>query len=350
MRCQRAAARAETARTGSVITALLDNRSATADRQSVFMQHNLPRAIGLLCGTMIIIGTMDAASKLLIRDIAVGQILAVRYWMFFAVALWMAHRSIGVRATYRSARPWLQILRSVILMAEMALFIQAFAYMELADVHAVAAAAPSLVMVMAALFLGEQIGPHRKAAVLVAFLGVLLIVRPGVGVFGWEAALPLAATLGWAAYQVLLRKVSGFDRTETTVLYTATTGLVVYTLGGLMVWQPPTGEQWLLLAAVGVMGSAGHILLVKAYEQAPASALQPYNYGLPLWAIVVGWMVFGYLPDLWTFVGGGLVIAGGLYALWRERRQARRPPAAATPPASAIVPPSSFRRTPTPRY
>ena len=283
------------------------------------MQHNLPRAIALLCGTMVIIGTMDAVSKLLVQDMAVGQILAVRYWMFFGVALWMAHRSMGVRQAYRSARPWVQIARSLILMAEMALFIQAFVYMHLADVHAVAAAAPLLVMVMAALFLGETIGPHRKAAVGIGFVGVLLIVRPGTGVFGWEVALPIIATFGWASYQVLLRRVSAYDRSETTVLYTATVGFVIYTIVGLWLWEAPSAEQWLLLAAVGVMGSTGHILLVKAYELAPASALQPFNYGLPLWAVIVGWIVFDHLPDAWTFAGGGLVIIGGLYALWRER-------------------------------
>ncbi len=273
---------------------------------------------------MVIIGTMDAVSKLLVQDMAVGQILAVRYWMFFCVALWMAHRSIGIKTAFRSARPLVQIVRSGILMAEMALFIQAFVYMQLADVHAVAAAAPLLVMVMAALFLGETIGPHRKAAVLIGFAGVLLIIRPGSGVFGWVALLPVAATLGWAVYQVLLRQVSAYDRSQTTVLYTATTGLVVYSVAGLLVWQAPSVQQWLMLAAVGVMGSAGHILLVRAYESAPASALQPFNYGLPLWAVIIGWIVFDHLPDAWTFAGGAMVILGGLYALWRERLQKRR--------------------------
>ena len=283
------------------------------------MLDNLPRAIMLLCGTMVIIGTMDAVSKLLVQDMAVGQILAVRYWMFFCVALWMAHRSVGIRAAFRSARPLVQIARSGILMAEMALFIQAFVYMHLADVHAIAAAAPLLVMVMAALFLGETIGPHRKAAAVIGFLGVLLIIRPGSGVFGWPALLPVAATLGWAVYQVLLRRVSAYDRSETTVLYTATTGFIIYSIAGLWLWQAPSIEQWVQLAAVGVMGSAGHILLVRAYESAPASALQPFNYGLPLWAVIIGWIVFDHLPDAWTFAGGALVIAGGLYAFWRER-------------------------------
>ena len=179
-----------------------------------------------------------------------------------------------------------------------------------------------LVMVMASVFLGEHIGPHRKIAVAIGFTGVLLIIRPGSGVFGWEALLPLGATLGWATYQVLLRQVSAYDRSETTVLYTAMTGFVVYSVIGLILWEPPTADQWLLLASVGVMGSVGHILLVKAYERAPASALQPYNYGLPLWAVVVGWVVFDHLPDFWTFAGAGLVIVGGLYALWRERLRA----------------------------
>ena len=107
------------------------------------MQDNIARGILLLLGTMVIIGTMDALSKLLVTDMAVGQILAVRYWMFFCVAAWMAHRSIGLRRAYASKRPWVQIARSVILMVEMALFIQAFAFMHLADVHAIAAARAS---------------------------------------------------------------------------------------------------------------------------------------------------------------------------------------------------------------
>ncbi len=306
------------------------------------MQNNISRAIGLLCLTMVIIGTMDALSKLLVRDLAVGQILAVRYWMFFGVAAWMAHRSLGLKAAYRSKRPWVQLARSAILMGEMALFIQSFVYMQLADVHAIAAAAPLLVMVMAVVFLGETIGPHRKAAVAIGFLGVLVIVRPGSGVFGWPALLPLLATFGWAAYQVLLRQVSAYDRSETTVLYTATVGLVVYSVAGLAVWQAPDIGQWLLLAGVGVMGSAGHILLVKAYESAPASALQPFNYGLPLWAVIVGWLVFDHIPDEWTFAGGAMVIAGGLYALWRERvRSAGRPKA--DDPQPPVGPPGGIR-------
>ena len=286
------------------------------------MKNDLPTAIAILCGTMVIIGTMDAVSKLLVADLHVGQILAVRYWMFLGVALWMAHRVCGIRTALASKRPVIQLGRSMVLMIEMALFIQAFYFMHLADVHAIAAAAPLLVMVMASVFLGEHIGPHRKIAVAIGFTGVLLIIRPGSGVFGWEALLPLGATLGWATYQVLLRQVSAYDRSETTVLYTAMTGFVVYSVIGLILWEPPTADQWLLLASVGVMGSVGHILLVKAYERAPASALQPYNYGLPLWAVVVGWVVFDHLPDFWTFAGAGLVIVGGLYALWRERLRA----------------------------
>mgnify|MGYP006253395825 CR=1 FL=1 len=286
------------------------------------MKNDLPTAIAILCGTMVIIGTMDAVSKLLVADLHVGQILAVRYWMFLGVALWMAHRACGIRTALASKRPVIQLGRSMVLMIEMALFIQAFYFMHLADVHAIAAAAPLLVMVMASVFLGEHIGPHRKIAVAIGFTGVLLIIRPGSGVFGWEALLPLGATLGWATYQVLLRQVPAYDRSETTVLYTAMTGFVVYSVIGLILWEPPTADQWLLLASVGVMGSVGHILLVKAYERAPASALQPYNYGLPLWAVVVGWVVFDHLPDFWTFAGAGLVIVGGLYALWRERLRA----------------------------
>ncbi len=276
--------------------------------------------LGVLLMTLalFLFATMDAIAKYLTESLDVPQILAVRFWIFFAFALVLAGRR-GLRRTGRSARPWLQVVRALVLVAEMSAFIFAFSRMPLADVHAIAAVSPLLVMALAALFLGERIGPRRWAAVGVGFLGVLIIIRPGAGVFDPVSLVALAAAAGWAVYQALLRAVARFDPPETTTLVTAAVGLVCFSAAAPFVWRAPTPEAWLWLCAIGALGAVGHSILPAAFRLAPASALQPFAFTMPVWAAVMGWAVFGDLPDRWTMLGGGVVIASGLYALWRER-------------------------------
>jgi drug/metabolite transporter (DMT)-like permease len=155
--------------------------------------------------------------------------------------------------------------------------------------------------------------------VAIGMIGVVIIVRPGMGVMDWAATAPIAAAFLWALYQVLVRKVSFADTVATTTLYTAAVGLAVLTVLAPFVWQAPDREAWFLMALVGVLGSAGHIVLFKALELAPASALQPFAYMLMVWAAVMGFLVFDHIPDAWTFTGAAIVVAGGLYAIHRER-------------------------------
>lgn len=282
--------------------------------------------LGVLLMTLalFLFATMDAIAKYLTESLDVPQILAVRFWIFFAVALALARRR-GLRRTALSARPWLQVVRALVLVAEMSAFIFAFSRMPLADVHAIAAVSPLLVMALAAMFLGERIGPRRWTAVCAGFVGVLIIIRPGAGVFDPMSLVALAAATGWAIYQALLRAVARFDPPETTTLVTAAVGVVCFSAIAPFVWQAPTPEAWMWLIAIGALGSIGHAILPAAFRLAPASALQPFAYTMPVWAAVMGWAVFGDLPDQWTVLGGGVVIASGLYALRRERIAEKAP-------------------------
>lgn len=279
--------------------------------------------IALMAAAMMTFATMDALSKLAMEHHPVAQVLSVRFCIFLAFALMLARRR-GVRTTLASRRPVFQIGRSLLLIVEMGIFMLAFAAMHLADVHAVAAVAPLITMVLASLLLGERIGPHRKAAAVIGFVGVLLIVRPGGGTFDTAILWPLLGAFLWGLYQVLLRRAAGVDPMETTVLYTALVGAIVYCAAAPFVWTPPEPRTWLILLGVGVMGSVGHATLAAAFERAPASVLQPFSYLLPLWATVMSFLVWGHLPDRWTIAGAVLVIAGGMYALWRERRAAQQ--------------------------
>lgn len=258
---------------------------------------------------------MDAMSKFLVRDYPVAQTLWVRYALFTVFALLVA----GRRASLRSARPWLQAGRGLLGVLENAIFVLAFAYLPLADAHAVAATSPLLVVALSAAFLGEKAGLHRWLAVFGGFLGVVIIIRPGFQVLNWPLAIPLSGAMLWAAYQVLTRLLAGVDRMETTLLWTAVSGLAITSVWVPWVWKPPTPGAWVLLAGVGTLGSLSHFALIEALDRAEAGAVQPYAYTLLVWAAMLGVVVFGDVPDRWTMVGACVVVLSGLYTWYRDR-------------------------------
>lgn len=274
--------------------------------------------------SMMLMASMDATAKYLVRDYAIVQILWVRFVIFLVVALVLAGRG-GIRRALASRHWKLQIVRSLVLLAEAAVFILGFSLLPLADVHAVAAVAPLIATALAVPLLGEKVGPHRWTAVAVGLIGVLIIIRPGAETLAWSAAVPLAAAFLWALYQVLVRKVGLDDAVTTTALYTAVVGLIVLSVLTPFVWRAPDLEGWLLMLLVGVLGAAAHIILFKAFALAPASFLQPFGYFLMVWAAFLGFVVFHHVPDIWTIVGAVIVVAGGLYALHRERLRKRGP-------------------------
>lgn len=272
----------------------------------------------MLLLALFLLACMDAISKHLTETLAVPQILAVRFWVFLTFAMILAGGSGFVR-TARSAKSRIQVLRGLVMVGQMSAFIVAVRVMPLADVHAIFAAAPMLVMVLAAVFLSERIGPRRIAAVAVSFIGVLIIVRPGTTVFEPASLIALGGAGCWAVFQILLRVVGRTDSAETTTLYSAMAGFVCFSAAAPFVWQAPAPEAWAWLIALGLLGACGHFLLSTAYRHAPASTLQPFAYSMPVWAALIGWAAFSHIPDGWTLTGGGIVVASGLYALRRER-------------------------------
>ncbi len=278
------------------------------------------RGIAFMLLAMLLLACMDTVSKKLTADYAVAQILWVRFLIFAAFALYMARR-VGLGAGLRSARPGLQVARSLLLVAEIGVFVLAFRYLPLAETHAVAATSPLIVTALAVPILGERVGLRRWAAVLAGFVGALIIIRPGLAAFGAPFLLPLVGAVMFAVYQIMLRGLGRTDRPETTVLYSGLVGAVVLTLVAPPFWRPPDAEGWALLILAGLLGTAAHVVLIKAFAIAPAAALQPFSYALLLFATIFGYLVFADLPDPWTVLGGALVIGGGLYALYRESRR-----------------------------
>jgi drug/metabolite transporter (DMT)-like permease len=278
-----------------------------------------------ICLSMLFFAVMDGISRHMTRDLgmAVGQILWVRFAFFIVfVVVLVGPRRLG--PAFGSAFPWVQVLRGAMLIGEMYLFIWALRHVPVGDVHAVAAAAPLLVMVLASVFLGEKAPATVWLAVAAGMIGVALIVRPGLRDVDWTHVVPVVATVSWAVYQIMVRLVGRRDAADTTLVYTAVVGLAITSAIGPFVWQPVSAYGWLLLGLVSVLGAGAHLTLIKAYEACQAPRLQPFVYTLPVWAVIVGYVGLGELPGGWTFAGAGVIVVAGLFALVEERRWRRR--------------------------
>jgi drug/metabolite transporter (DMT)-like permease len=268
---------------------------------------------------MLCFAAMDTISKWLVADYAVGQMMWIRYVLLCLFA-WFVVRKRGFLTAFRSQRPGLQLLRSLIAVIEGAMFVLAFRYLPLADVHAVGATSPLIVIALGVLFLGERAGLARWLAVGAGFLGVLLIVRPGFRTFDWPVLLPLVGAALWAGYQVLTRLASRHDAPDTSLLWSAFVALVATSFVGPVDWVWPTPMAWTLMVIVAALGAVAHYALIKALDFAEAGSVQPYTYTLLVWVALLGWLVFGDVPDGWTILGGAIVVASGLYT-WRHDRR-----------------------------
>jgi drug/metabolite transporter (DMT)-like permease len=273
---------------------------------------------------MLFFAVMDAINKHLAQDYAITQILWIRYVFFVVFAAVVAHRAGGIRKTLRTPRPGLQILRSIILIGEMGLFILTLRYLPLADVHAIAAITPLIVTAMSVPVLGERVGIRRWMAVLVGFAGVIIIVRPGFQEIGFANIMVLVAAVSYALYQILTRLASRTDSAETSLFYSALVGCVAATFVGPLYWEWPTAGAWAWLMVAALMGSLAHFSLIAATGMAPPARLQPFTYALMVFATIMGFLVFGQFPDIYTIIGATIVVASGLYTFYRERVRARQ--------------------------
>ncbi|MBL8700382.1 MAG: DMT family transporter [Alphaproteobacteria bacterium] len=280
------------------------------------------RGLAFVLCSALCFGLLDASGKWLSRDHHVLQVVWARY--FFAVLVlvpWMGRT--GVAAAFRSARPGLQIVRAGILAATSIMFFFAIRFIQLAEAQAISFVAPLVVTALAALVLREHVGPRRWAAVFVGFVGVLVIIRPGAGVMHWAAGIVLLQAVLGAGYHLLTRFLAAHDPARVTFMFTGMVGAVLFSVLAPFVWSAPTPLHWAMMVTMGVFGTVGHWCLIQAYRYAEASSLAPFLYASLPWVTLLGWIVFGDLPDRWTVVGAAIVIASGIYVFYRERHLRR---------------------------
>ncbi len=282
------------------------------------------RGILLMVAAVGLFVTMDSIAKYLSRWYPVPLIVWARYVSNLAILLaFLAAR--GDLRLLRTARPGLQFARGLLLAVATLLFFTSLSVLPLADANAIGFAMPLFVAALAVPMLGERLELARLLAIVAGLVGALIIVRPGSDVFTPYALLPLGMAVCNAFYQILTRKVAGLEPPLTSLVWGAIVGAVLLSVAAPFVWVSPQAvSHGLLILVVGVLASVGHFLLIKAYDHANATLLAPFTYSALVWAMVLGWLVFGDFPDGWSLVGMGIIVLSGLYLANRQRLTMRR--------------------------
>ena len=257
------------------------------------------RGILLMVAAMSIFVAMDATAKYLSQWYPVPTIVWARYCINLGMLLaWLAAR--GELGRIRTARPGIQVARGFLLAAATSLYFTSLSVLPLADAAAIGFVLPLFVAALAVPMLGERIDLARTAAIFIGLAGALMIVRPGSDVFTPYALLPVAMAACNALYQVLTRKVAGVEHPMTSLIWGAIVGAVLLSVIVPFYWKmPDQAWHWLLLGIIGLMASIGHYLLIRAYDFASTTLLAPFTYTAIVWALLLGFALFGQLPDGW---------------------------------------------------
>lgn len=292
-------------------------------------QNNTRAGIFLMIAAVFVFAVQDGVSRLLADEYNVWMIVMIRYWFFALFVIAVAARSKGgIRAAARTSQPLLQTFRGVLLIFEIVVTVYAFVVLGLIPTHALFASYPLMIAALSGPVLGEKVGPRRWAAIGVGFVGILIILRPGLAVFAPEALIALLAALLFAIYGLATRYVAHRDSAATSFFWTGVTGMVAITAIGAFYWEPMAQEDWLWMGLLCITGASGHYLLIKCYEQAEASAVQPFAYFQLVFVSIIAISFFGETTDLPTVIGAAIVVGAGLFTVWRERQVSRRSTAA----------------------
>lgn len=275
----------------------------------------------MLAATLLF-SVSDTMAKYITQSVPAVQLAAIRYAVFVVMAASPLLRSR--RASVRSRRPMLQILRGVGVVSSALCFVLSLAHLTIAEATAINFITPLLITALAVPVLGEAVRLPGWIAVLVGFLGMLVVVRPGVHGLQPAALLVVLSSLCWSVAMLATRKLAGIDRPGVTLLWTAVTGMVLLTAVLPFFLAPMTWPLVGLSLALGVVASSGQWLAVLAYRHARATALAPLGYAQLIWSSVLGLLVFGNVPDRWVLVGAVIIALSGISIVQLERVRVAR--------------------------
>ena len=269
-----------------------------------------------MLGATLLFSLSDAMAKYVTQSVPAVELAAIRYAVFVAMAFIPL---IGYRRSWRSRRPGLQVVRGVGVAGSAITFILALGLLPIAEATAINFITPLLITLLAIPVLGEAVRPQGWVAVLVGFLGTLVVVRPGVGGLHPAALLVLLSSSCWCVAMLVTRRLVGVDSSGVTLAWTAGTGFVMMLAALPAFLSPLTLGQAGTCLAVGIVASTAQWCAVLAYRHARASVLAPLSYAQLIWSSALGLLVFHAAPDRWTVVGATIIAASGLYIVHLER-------------------------------
>ena len=287
----------------------------------MIVQQNLRAGILLMLATTFIFAVQDGISKHLASQYNVFMVVMIRFWFFAAFVTALASRKDGgVRGAAATSIPWLQAFRGFLLVSQICVMVFAFTLLGLVDSHVVFAIYPLLAAALSGPVLGEYVGWRCWAAIGVGFVGVVIILQPGSGVFKPAAIVPLLSAFMFALYGLLTRYAARTDSATTSLFWTGVLGAVGMTLVGIWYWEPMSGSNWIWMGVLCVTGVMGHFTLIKCYELAEVSAVQPFAYFQLVFVAFIGLAMFDETIRTNVAIGAALVVAAGLFTLWRQRQ------------------------------
>ncbi len=288
-------------------------------------EQNTRLGIWLMIATTAIFAIQDGISRHLAATYNVYMVVMIRFWFFAAFVTFLAMRNDGgLRAAVRTRYPVIQISRGLLLVAEVCVMVVAFTLLGLVESHAVFTCYPLLVAALSGPVLGEKVGWRRWTAIGIGFVGVLIILQPGLAVFSPYALVPLLSAFLFALYGLLTRYVARGDSASVSFFWTGTVGAAAITPLGLLHWQEMTAGDWGWMALLCATAATAHWLLIRAYAVAEASAVQPFAYLQLVFVSFIGLGVFGETLRTNVVIGAAVVVSAGLFTLWRQRIRAKQ--------------------------
>jgi drug/metabolite transporter (DMT)-like permease len=274
--------------------------------------------IALMLSAMATLPFLDVAAKTLGQQgVPILQIVWARLCFGMLMTLPFATSMAGLKGLWPNM-PVIHGLRALLLITATAFFFWGLTYLPIADCLSIFFVQPLIVTMLSPLVLGETVGLRRWIAVVIGFVGTLIIIRPGFQEWNPGVLMALASGLSLALYMLMTRNIAGSAPAMVTTFYTSLLGAAITTVLVVFVWQSVTLQQWGLFVLLALFANGGHYLIVKAYDHAEASLLAPLAYTEMIMAVAVGWYFFGDFPDAWTFLGVGILIACAIYISVRE--------------------------------
>jgi drug/metabolite transporter (DMT)-like permease len=276
------------------------------------------KGIALILVSTVFLGVSDATAKYLSATLPSIEIAWIRFLVF---ALIMVPAMVPGTRLYSlgTSRLPLQLMRGAMLLGSSLFFISGLRYLPIAEASATGFVSPLFVTALSILFLGERVGIRRWLATAAGLVGVLIILRPGTSAFHPAAFFPVVSAFAWASTLIMTRMMSGRELALTTMTYSAIAGVIILSCLVPFVWVAPGWHEVLLGVLIGLTSTAGQWIVILAFRYADASVLAPFSYTQLLWASMLGFLLFGEVPGLWTVVGAAIIVASGLYTAHRER-------------------------------